>query len=236
MAVTLQNKTIIPPTLADVLFNLKQDIFSTMNCVKIGKIIKFDGTKKTAQIQILFKRVLPDGTIQSLPLLVDCPVLTPQGGGGALQFPIAAGDQCLVLFSDRRIDEWLQNGAEAAPGDGRMHDLSDGIAIVGLNALNSSLPAYPTNKVLMTYQGSTVELDAAGIKFIGSGGGEIDIQAAITTIKNGSTTLFTLIGAFLTMLEALTIADDEGGAILPLTAASIAAIEAFRAQFAALLG
>lgn len=242
----MEQKTIIDPTLADVLVNFKQDIFATMNCVKIGKIASFNVTKKTAQIQILFKRVLPDGSTQSLPLLVDCPVLTPQGGGGALQFPIAAGDQCLVLFSDRRIDEWLQNGAEAAPGDGRMHDLSDGIAIVGLNAIGNALPAYPTNKVVLSYQGTRFELTSTGWNFVGAGGAEIDINSvidlkasaggevaitALVTIKNNITTLNTLIGLLLTTLEGLQVNGP-----IPLTAASIAAIEALRAQFTALLG
>jgi hypothetical protein len=244
---TQQNtKTVITPGLTDVLMNLKQDIFATMNCVKIGQIQSFDVNKKTAQIQLLFKRALPNGSITSSPLLVDCPVLTPQGGGGALQFPIAAGDQCLVLFSDRRIDEWLANGAAALPGDGRMHDLSDGIAIVGLNALNSNLQAYPTNKVVLSYMGSQFELTGTGWNFIGTGGAELDLSTtanlkgsgggeidlgSLVTIKNNITTLNTLMGLFLTMLEGLQVNGP-----IPLTAASVAAIEAFRTQFSALLG
>lgn len=236
MTTQLNQKPIIQPGLSDVLFNLKQDIFSTLNCVKVGKIVSFDATKKTAQIQILFKRVRPDGVIVGYKPIVDCPVFTLQGGGGSIQFPVAAGDQCLVIFSDRRLDEWLQNGGEQAPADPRMHDLSDGIALVGLNALNSSLPAYPSNKVLMKYQGSTIEMDAAGLKFIGTGGAEIDLQAAIVTIKNAGTTLNTLMTNFITLLETLQVLDPVGPTNLPLTAASIAALEAFKANFAALLG
>lgn len=230
-----QVKSIIEPDLTDVLVNFKLDVFSTLNCVKVGQISSYNATKKTAQVQILFKRILPDDSIVSYKPLIDCPVFTLQGGGGAIQFPVAAGDQCLLLFSDRRLDEWLQNGAQAAPGDGRMHDLSDAICLVGLNALNSALAANPTNKVVILYHNQVLNLTQTGLQLISSGTGEVDIDTKIT-IKNGTTTLFTLLGTFLTMLEALTIADDEGGAILPLTAASIAAIEAFRTQFGALLG
>lgn len=229
----MEQKTVIDPTLADVLVNFKQDVFATMNCIKIGKITAFDGTKRTAQIQILFKRVLPGGSTQSLPLLVDCPVLTPQGGGGALQFPIKAGDQCLVLFSDRRIDEWLQNGAEAAPGDGRMHDLSDGIAIVGLNALNSSLPAYPTDKVVLSYQGSRFELTSTGWNFVGDGGAEIDLVGEIVTIKNATTTLLTLLDGLIDVIAAATV---QTAGTPPLTAVTIAALQAYKIQLATLLG
>jgi hypothetical protein len=140
----MTTKPLNEPELIDVLQSLKQDIFKSLNCVKIGKINSFDQTKKTATIQILFKRVMPDKVI-SYPLLVDCPVFTLQGGGGAIQMPIQAGDPCIVLFADRNIDNWYSNGSEAAPADLRCHHLNDGLAIVGINALTSTLPAYDAN-------------------------------------------------------------------------------------------
>lgn len=230
----MQDKSVVDPDIVDVLHNLKLDIFSSLNCVKVGSIQSFDATKKTAQVQILFKRTLADGTVQSQPLLVDVPVFTLQGGGGFVQFPIQPGDQCVLVFSDRRLDEWYANGAEAAPGDARMHDLSDGIALVGVNALNSSLPTYPSNQVVFSYSGSKVLITSSGIKIISTGGAEIDLDTLIG-IKNGTTTLLTLMTNFITLLESLTVQDDEGGNILPLTAASIAALEAFKAQLATLL-
>ena len=232
----VQQKSIIQPTLADTLVNFKRDIFATMNCIKIGKITSFDGAKKTAQIQILFKRVLADGSTQSYAPIVDCPVFTLQGGGGAIQFPIQAGDQCLVLFSDRRLDEWYQNGTEAAPGDGRLHDFSDGIALVGVNALNSSLPTYPTNKVILSYMGSQFQLTSTGWNFIGTGGAEIDLAGEIVTIKNQTTTLLTLMNNFISLLETLQVLDPVGPTNLPVTPAFIALLEAYKAQFATLLG
>ncbi len=230
----LQGKTVADPDLVDVLNNLKMDVFASLNCAKVGKIVSFNATQKTAQVQILFKMTLPDGTVSSYDPIVDVPVFTLQGGGGSIQFPVAAGDQCIVLFSDRRLDEWFRNGAEAVPGDGRMHDLSDGIALVGLNALNSSLPVYPTNKVLLLYDGSRVEINSTGLKLVSTGTAEIDLDMLIG-IKNGTTSLLTLMTNFITTLEGLTVQDDEGGAILSLTAAAIATLEAFKAQFATLL-
>jgi hypothetical protein len=121
------------PKLYDVLQAFKSQMLASLNCVKVGQIIDFDGGAHTATIQILFRRVLADGSVSSYPKLLNCPVFTLQGGGASLQFPIAAGDQCIVLFSDRNLDAWYQNGGEQAPLDGRLHDLSDGIALVGLN-------------------------------------------------------------------------------------------------------
>lgn len=232
-----QRWPVTEPTLYDVLQAMKQDVLSTLRVCVPAQVVSYDGTKRLASVQILLKRTLSDGrTVADYPQIDRVPVYTPQGGGAYLQFPVAAGDQGLLIFADRNIRAWLQSGSPAPLPTPRMHSLSDGFFIPGFNALNSSIPNTPTNKVLLTYQGSTIEIDAAGFKFIGTGGAEVDLQSAIVTLKNGTTTLNTLLGAFLTMLEALTVADDEGGAILPLTAASIAAIEAFRAQFTGLLG
>lgn len=212
-----QNINSIPdPQLTDSFGQLKLDIFRTLNAVKVGKIQSFDSTHRTVVVQILFKRILNDGTVADYPILVDCPVFTLQGGGGAIQFPIAAGDNCLLLFSDRNLDSWFQNGAASAPFDARCHDLSDGIALVGLNALGSTLPAFVSSTAKMSYSGASILLS----------GGKI-------TLENGTTTLLTLMDAFIDVIAALTVQD--GVSTLPLTTAAIATLNAFKTQFAVLL-
>jgi len=132
------------PSLTDLFYESKRDIYNSLNCVKVGKVFSFDQAKKTAQIQILFK-TKANSVYKSVPLLVDVPVFTLQGGAGSVQMPIAAGDDCLVLFSDRDIDSWFLTGSESAPTTPRCHDLSDAIALVGLNSRVSTLPSYDTN-------------------------------------------------------------------------------------------
>jgi len=69
-----------------------------------------------------------------LPLLVDVPVVFPRGGGVTLTFPVKAGDECQLIFNDRCIDFWWQSGGVQLPVDPRQHDLSDAVAIVGLQS------------------------------------------------------------------------------------------------------
>lgn len=207
------SKSILDPNLADSLRALKLDILRSLNCVKVGKIIAFDADAHTADVQILFKRVLPSGLILSQPVLHDVPVFTLQGGGAALQMPVAAGDQCVVLFSDRNLDAWFQNGVEAAPFNSRAHDLSDGIALVGINALTSTLATTPTDEIALTYLGAKV-----GLK-----GGKV-------TVQNQLQSLATLMSGLLATLAAITDANN-----VALSPASIAAITAYVAQFNALL-
>ena len=70
----------------------------------------------------------------NMPLLPDVPVVFPGGGGFTLTFPVASGDECLVVFASRCIDAWWQSGGVGEPMEPRMHDLSDGFALVGVRS------------------------------------------------------------------------------------------------------
>lgn len=220
----------------DILANLKRDIFLSLNCVKIGQITAFDDTRRTVRVQLLFKRVLPNGALQSYPALVDCPVFILQGGGSAVQLQITPGDQCIVLFADRNIDAWFKSGTEQPPFDGRAHDLSDGIALVGVNSLASQLESYEPDAFRLFFSGTTgAELrlldGAASLRSAKNETmAEINMAAQMIEIKNATTSLLTLMNAFITVLEGLQVTGP-----LPLTPASIAALEAQKAQFATLL-
>jgi hypothetical protein len=230
MSAPLQTKSVIAPRLADVLLNLKLDIFASLNCCMPGIIQSFNATSCTCVVQPVFNRKLPDGTVKARPVLADCPVYFPGGGGGRLTFPVKAGDQCLIVFQDRRIDEWFQSGAQSLPADVRMHDLSDGIVIVGLDPTGAQGPV-PTNMVELSYQGTKFQLTSTGWNFVGTGGAEIDLTGAIVTIKNATTTLLTQINALITAIEAIQVTGN-----LPLTAPSVAALQAIKIQMATLLG
>lgn len=100
-----------------------------------GIIQSFDPDEMTAVVQPAIKGKIAksDGTVQALnlPLLLDCPVIFPSGGGVTLTFPIKQGDECLVWFAARGIDFWWQLGGIQLPAEARMHDLSDGFVQVG---------------------------------------------------------------------------------------------------------
>lgn len=99
-----------------------------------GIIVAFDAEKQTAVVQPAIKRIFTALGAVNLPLCVDVPVAFPGGGDFFLTFPVASGDECILFFSERSIDYWYQNGGTQSPSEYRLHDLSDGIAIVGLNS------------------------------------------------------------------------------------------------------
>jgi len=100
-----------------------------------GIIQSYDAERQTCTVQPAIKGRVesPDGSVASvaLPLLVDVPVIFPSGGGMSFTFPVHEGDECLVVFASRCIDAWWQSGGVQEPLAARMHDLSDGFALVG---------------------------------------------------------------------------------------------------------
>lgn len=100
-----------------------------------GIVESFDPVAMTVSVQPAVKGQVQDeggsAAAVNMPLLVDVPVVFPCGSGFTLTYPVKNGDECLVIFASRCIDGWWQNGGIGGTPDERMHDLSDGIAIVG---------------------------------------------------------------------------------------------------------
>lgn len=98
------------------------------------------------------------------PLILDAPVIFPRGGGCTLTFPISAGDECLVIFADRCIDFWWQNGGVQNGSRGRMHDYSDAFVIPGPQSQAKKISGISTTAAqLRTDDGTAfIELSAGG--------------------------------------------------------------------------
>lgn len=133
-----------------------------------GIVQSFDAATQTVSVQpaIQAARILTDGTRETvtLPLLVDVPVVFPGGGGLVLTMPVAAGDEALVVFSARCIDAWWQSGGVQPAMEARLHDLSDGFALIGPRAKANALSGVSTTAAQWrTVDGASfVELTAAG--------------------------------------------------------------------------
>lgn len=153
------------PDLASLLAAHKADIFATLNCHLWGVIDSFDASKGTAVVRVAALRQVPvpqDGqtsfVAKPFPLLTDVPVFLPSGGPGYLAFPVAAGDVCLLLFNDRDEDAFWSTGTVTEPASARMHDLSDGLAIVGFRTAAAPLAGWPTDRAKLAHGGSGLEL------------------------------------------------------------------------------
>ena len=155
------NRKIVEPDLCAILDSLKHDINTEMRCISIGTIQSFDSTNQTATIALNYKRwISATSTTKSktedYPLLVKCPVFILNGGGAYITFPIAKGDSCLVLFCDREIDTWFTKGGTNAPQSARVHDLNDGIALVGIKNKGNFISSYYQGGVKLYSSGNII--------------------------------------------------------------------------------
>lgn len=130
-----------------------------------GIIKSYDPATQTATVQAAIKRVFVGDGAVALPLCVDVPVYFPGGGGFVHTFPVKPGDECLMVFAERCIDNWWDRGGVQEPFEVRFHDLSDAFALVGVRSRPRFLRNVATDaSELRTEDGTTMfrlEKDAA---------------------------------------------------------------------------
>ena len=113
----------------------------------VGSIVKYDPNKRTVDVQPMVR----GKTKENPPLLMDVPVWFP----GSFTYNVNVGDECLVVFADNCIDAWWQSGTVSSPITARSHDMSDGIAIVGLKSLPNITEGTNLNDILKPFTGAT---------------------------------------------------------------------------------
>jgi hypothetical protein len=210
--------TVQNPDLRALLLQMKQEIFFTLNCHQIGKIISFDASKQTARVQLMVKRTVYNqeqainGPLQTTPriidypVLVDVPVFVHTGGTAVITLPVAPGDSCLVLFNDRDIDSWFSTGSNVQPNSQRAHSLSDGFALVGFRNAANPVANYSTTDAAM----------------INSLGGQILVGSKVN-IQNQSGSLKTVFDQLIATLKAWV--DTHGDTPNPATVTALTAVQ-----------
>jgi len=162
---------------------LKQEIFGDLNCHQIGIINTFYPATQTADIQIAMGELF-NGNLKQYPQLQQVPVIILHGGSGAITFPIQAGDQCLVLFNDRDMDTWYtSNQTGLPPNTYRMHNLSDGFALVGLFSGKNHLNSYSMLGIEINHP--SVQVNGNLNVSTGANGSFTTVDGATVTVANG---------------------------------------------------
>ncbi len=117
--------TLTPEFLQKALDNLKREIFETLHVSMPGIIRSYNEPDGTADIQPALRRELQTGTVLTMPLLKNVPVISHSSS------EILPDTPCLLIFTDFCLDGFLQTNQPVIPPSHRTHDLSDAIAIVG---------------------------------------------------------------------------------------------------------
>ena len=148
-----------------------------------GIIASFDPVTQTASVQPAIKRIFTEKGALNLPVCVDVPVAFPGGGDFFLTFPVKVGDECILLFSERAIDNWHASGGTQTPAEYRLHDLSDGLAIVGLNSQPHKIPAFNATDTEFRNRDGTTHV-------------QIKPDGTITNLNPGGSTILSPAGKF----------------------------------------
>ena len=122
--------------LTDIMADAIGEALSNLHTATIAKVTAVQ--EKTISVQPVINRVI-DGKSITLPQFTKVPPLFMQGGGSYTAHPIAVGDYCLLILTERCFDRWYSGSDFQDPAEFRMHDYSDGIAIVGINPLDGAL-------------------------------------------------------------------------------------------------
>jgi hypothetical protein len=140
------------PSLAEVIRAAMDGRLADVHVAIPGKIERYDPATQRADVKPLVKRrvAAADGEeiVESIPVVPSVPVLFPRSGAFFISLPLQVGDNVLLVFCDRSLDEFVFGppGVEAEPDDFRTHDLSDAIAIPGVWPVARALTgAHPSN-------------------------------------------------------------------------------------------
>jgi len=179
---------------SETFLHVLENFQSQLNISMPGIVVSFDNVALTLKIQPAINRIYTDPksgkqTWIKMPMLLDVPLILYGGGGMTLTCPINPGDECLVFFSDRCIDSWWQNGCPVVnneintqnQAEFRMHDLSDGFAIVGLRSQPRKIPNYSTTSMQLRSDDGLTVIDMNNTTH------SVTITASNVTITNDCT-------------------------------------------------
>lgn len=210
------------PNMKDLLDLLKKDVFLSLNCHAIGTIQSFNANTvaattnspiavgQTARVTINYPKTLfqlnSAGVYQAVqvpyPVLIDCPAIVLGGGNCATTYPIAAGDECLVLYNDRDMDNWFVGGAGSPVASSRLHSFSDAIVLVGLNSSANVWDTYDAVRAVLRGGSAVIGVNPSTNKVLVTN----DSPSGTSGNYTYSTTLNTLLQNLLTQLQDLTTA------------------------------
>ena len=111
-----------------------------------GQVLGFDSGSQLAQVQVGIERIDINGKSVALSPISEVPIYFP-GGDFCVEYQIDAGNEGLILFSQRCIDAWVNQGGTAPPPIRRFHDMSDALFIPGFRSQPNKLAGFQNNGI-----------------------------------------------------------------------------------------
>lgn len=124
--------------------------------IMIAECVSFNEERNTVDVQpAIMRRFTDTKKVSMLPIVRDVPVAFYGAGGVTVTYKPVAGDNCILMVSDRAIDAWKKLGGIIDPAKPRHHDMSDAVAYFGLNAFPDAYQNLRGGMDIRTRDGST---------------------------------------------------------------------------------
>lgn len=149
-----------------------------------GIIQSFDTQTKRAKIQPAITRVLVNGNLIAMPKLINCPLGIMRFNGFAITVPVKSGDECMIHFTERSLDAWIQFGDVRGPTDIRIHHESDAYFLPVHTSESNPLNSYDADNVVIRN-----DTNDQKITLFANGDITIDSPANATINTTGETTI-----------------------------------------------
>ncbi len=187
------------------------EIFDSLMCnvhtCMPGQVTSFDRDTQTCSVQPCLQRKFKNNDPQDLPVIENVPVVYPGSGDLWVVFDIAVDSYVLLVFSERAIADWMEQGDTVDPKRRRKFNLSDAVAIPGI------LPGP------VQFSGS-VQADEIGPrtddgtkKAVLNSSGVFTVNSAADSAALASQT-DTVLGQLIDLLTTWAVAPNDGGAAL----------------------
>lgn len=136
---------------------------------------------KTISCRPVINRVV-NGESVALPEFVEVPPVFMGGGSSFMTWPIAVNDYCLLIFTERCFDRWYAGQDYQPPLEMRMHDYSDGFAIVGIrpDSIARTIPTTTTIQGNVDMNGDFAITGSLSVTGDISAGGDITSGGTVT--------------------------------------------------------
>lgn len=155
------------------------EVLKNVNTSIPGQVLKFDPSTQLAEIQVGIKRVNKDGEQTNITPLIEVMVMFSGGKDFRFEHEINEGDEGIIIFSQRCIDSWSDQGGVATNPILRFHDMSDAYFIPGIRSQKNKLSNFENNGVRLTDGSNYVWL---------KNNGDVEIKGGNVNIESSSLT------------------------------------------------
>ena len=142
-------------TLTEMLERTISEILKSVGTSIPGHILSFNTDTQLAKIQIGIEFIDINGKSFNLAPVVNIPVYFSGGNNFHIEHQIDAGDEGLIIVSQRCIDGWKEQGGVATQTVLRKLDMQDALFIPGFRSKPNAISGFSNNGVRIRNKAGT---------------------------------------------------------------------------------